>query len=131
MRDTGSFLKNFADWDTYKTVVGTFPLYVASRMLDTRIHDGFYDLQHHKNKHKIPSALCTFTDKWAIQTIAGFNGAFLFLSDNEQLRQTSKLFFIGFPLLIWTTDIFKHFCRGEYCLRPHHDGFCKDRTRVR
>jgi hypothetical protein len=130
LSDTGNFLKNLADWDTYKTVVATFPLYTASRMIDQNIHTCFYDHHHHRHINQVPCGLCTFADEWVVPTFAGING-FLLLSKNDRLRQTSKLFLIGLPLLIWTTDIFKHFCYSEFCLRPLHERFCKDHKRVR
>ncbi|MCX5921780.1 MAG: phosphatase PAP2 family protein [Candidatus Dependentiae bacterium] len=129
--DTANLFINFVDLDTVKTFIFTFPLYAAGQAFDERLHHCFYDMHHHKNINKCPSIARKWADTWAIRTVAAVNAGFLFLSKNERLRQTSKMFLIGLPFLVLTTHAFKHVCYGEFCLRPLHDKFCPDHIRKR
>lgn len=129
--DTGNFFKNIFTVDTGKIATAILPLYGIARVIDEDIHQCFYSKKRNKNRHKIPSALCTFSDEWAIACTGTLNIGFVLFSHNERLRQTSLLFLIGLPFLALTTHSFKHVCHGDYCLRPLHDKFCKDHKRKR
>lgn len=129
LHDIGSMYRNLIDWDSYKTVVATFPLYAAASMADRPIHEQFYDHCLHENIKQMSSGLVFFAEHVAIPIEAvTASGLFLFASD-KRLRETSKMFIIGLPFVVWTADLIKVAFKSNCCYRPLHEHFSKNHKR--
>lgn len=125
--DVLELAKNLFSWDSFKILISTFPFYVATRMIDEKIQTCFYDRQYHKNKNQMPG-WCHDAAEWSIGVPIVFFGLQAFLSRDEELRETSKLFLVGMPFVIWTKDAIKKI-RFKACLRPWNENFdCKKRS---
>ena len=113
--------KNLFSWDSFKILIATFPFYVASRMIDEKIQNCFYDRENHKNTNQMPG-WCHELAEWSIGVPIVFFGLEAFFSRDPDMRETSKLFLIGMPFVIWTKDIIKQ-VRFKACLRPWNGNF--------
>jgi len=127
LHDIGSLYRNVIDWDTYKTIVATFPVCVATGMIDQSVHEVFYDKRRHKNINGIPSGLVFFADNIVVPLEATCAAAAFLFSSNTRLRETSKMFMIGLPFVIWTADIIKAIVKTDCCYRPLHEHLSKNR----
>ncbi|MDP3889260.1 MAG: phosphatase PAP2 family protein [bacterium] len=113
--------KNIFTWDSLKVAAIVLPFYVGSRMIDEELQSCFYDPRHHKNVNPMPD-WCHAAAKWGITAPIIFFGAQAFLSTNEDMRQTSRIFLLGLPFVIWAKNILKevHF---DANLRPWHEKY--------
>lgn len=122
-RDVVSLHKNLFTWSSYKTIVASFPLYIATRMADEYIQSKFYCEDHHKNYNQMPS-WCRAGAKWGIAVPMATLGSLAFLSSSEDIRMTSRVFLTGMPFVIFGKDILKKM-KIRACLRPKCEFFCK------
>jgi len=129
LHDIGSMYRNFIDWDSYKTVVATFPLYAASSLIDRPIHEQFYDDRLHKNIKQMPSGLVFFAEHVAIPLEATAASAIFLFASDQRLRETTKMFIVGLPFVVWTADLIKVVLKSNCCLRPLHEHFSKNHKR--
>ncbi|MDR3550597.1 MAG: phosphatase PAP2 family protein [Candidatus Babeliales bacterium] len=129
LHDIGSMYRNLIDWDSYKTVVATFPLYAASSLIDRPIHEQFYDDHLHKNIKQMPSGLVFFAEHVAIPLEATAASAIFLFASDKRLRETSKMFIVGLPFVVWTADLIKVAFKSNCCFRPLHERFSKNHKR--
>jgi hypothetical protein len=126
-KDVVNLWTNLFTWDSFKIMIATFPFFVATRMLDEKIQNCFYDRTYHKNVNQMPH----WVPKCAELSIAVpiiFFGLEAFLSRDQEMRETSRLFLIGMPFVIWTKDLIKQI-RFKACYRPWNEYFdCKQRS---
>lgn len=108
-------------WDSYKIVTSIFPFYAAGRMIDERLQNCFYCEKHHSNVNQLPDS-CHEIARFIIGVPIFALGSFIFLSDDEDLRQTSRMMLIGYPFVLQMKQLFKKMKTDE-CLRPWHEDF--------
>ncbi|MDR3550598.1 MAG: hypothetical protein P4L31_04250 [Candidatus Babeliales bacterium] len=124
--DVAMMFKNFIDWDSYKTVVATFPFFAVGQMIDESVHECFYDKRLRKNIHQMPAVFNGAADRAIVDSIAALSVAFFLFSRNQRLRETSKMFFLGLPFIGWTTNLIKYSCKSDICFRPLDEKHCKN-----
>jgi membrane-associated phospholipid phosphatase len=117
--------KNLFTWDSFKVASMVFPLFVGSRMIDERLQHCFYDSHHHKNIDHIPR-VCHDLAQWSISVPIIVLGSQIFWAQSEEMRETSRIFLLGLPFVIWTKTIIKKL-RFEENLRPWHENFDKEK----
>jgi hypothetical protein len=116
--------KNLVSWDSLKVASMVFPLFVGTRMMDERLQYCFYDKQNHKNINCIPP-VCHDLAQWSISIPIIILGSQMFWSPDDEMRETSRIFLIGLPFVIWTKTIIKKL-RFEENLRPWNEAFDKE-----
>ncbi|MCL5875541.1 MAG: hypothetical protein M1114_03650 [Candidatus Dependentiae bacterium] len=112
---------NLFSFDSFKVIASVFPFYVAARMIDEPVQKNFYCEKHHKNINQMP---------WWCNSIARFGLALPFVglsslalfAHDEELRQTSWVFILGMPFLIFGNKVTKRFT-FDGCERPWHEKF--------
>lgn len=116
--------KNLVGWDTYKIFVATFPCVIASGMIDKSVHECFYCEDHHKNLHQVPKFFHTLADA-TIDVLAAYSLCSYLFSNDQHLRETSRMFMIGLPFVMWVSDLFKAAMKTEIGYRPWNEQFSK------
>lgn len=129
LHDIGSMYRNLIDWDSYKTVVATFPLYAFSSMIDKPIHKQFYDDRAHRHLKQMPSGLIYFAEHVAIPLEATAASAIFLFAKDKRLRETTKMFIVGLPFVVLTADLIKVAFKSNCCFRPLHQHFTKNHKR--
>lgn len=127
-KETGRFFKDvfmlqtkLVNWDTLKVIVGTFPFFIAGRMIDDRVHSCFYEREHHKNKHQMHNGCYKFAEKSLAIPIV-ILGSGVFWAKDPNFRETSRVFLIGMPFVIWSKELIKKW-KAECCKRPWNEKF--------
>ena len=120
--------KNLISWDTYKVLVGFFPLVLATRRVDKDIHRCFYSDSHHKNLSQVPG-WCPDAMKFTIAAPLLFFGLRAFIgNETDEFRETTKMLLLGFPFVIWAKELIKT-TDMDICRRPWNENFsCKERS---
>ena len=108
-------------WKTYKIIVGSFPIFILARMFDTKIQSCFYDPQHHKNVNQLPS-WCEKLARFGVGAPIAALGSMAFIAKDPDLRETSRVFLLGMPFVVFGKDVIKNF-NAECCLRPWNENF--------
>lgn len=106
--------------DTAKIITAFTPFYIITRSIDEDIQSRFYDPVLHKNINQIPRA-CYQIAKYGVGVPMVGLSAFIF-SDDPDLRQTARLFIIGWPFVHWGKNLIKKI-NTKSCLRPWHEDF--------
>lgn len=126
-RDVVSLLAHIWDWDTFKILVGFFPAFIASRMIDNGVQDNFFCHGCHRNVNQLPG-WCHTLAQWGFSVPIVALGSLVVFSKNYEFRQTGWMLWIGLPFLIWGKKIIKVFDTNYFdadcCLRPWHQDFC-------
>jgi len=118
---------NLFSWDTYKVVVGMFPLFIGARMVDRRIQDYFFCHESFKNCNQLPH-WCHEVARLGLAIPIVALGSQAFLSHDPDWAISGRILLIGMPFVIFGKDLFKRI-EIECSLRPWHDHFCKDGKR--
>jgi len=114
-------------WKTYKIIVGSFPVFILARMFDDKIQSCFYDPKTHKNTNQLPH-WCERAARFGVAAPIVALGSMAFLSKDDDLRETSRVFLLGMPFVVFGKDIIKNF-NAECCLRPWNENFsCQKRA---
>jgi len=121
LRDAVLLQTKLFDWDTFKIFVGMFPLFIGARMVDEPIHHCFYTREHHKNIHQMHN-VCYEIAKNSLAIPIVFFGSGIFWAKNEEFRETSRVFLIGMPFVIWSKEIIKKW-HVDCCKRPWNEKF--------
>jgi membrane-associated phospholipid phosphatase len=121
--DVGLMFRYFLDWDSYKTVVATFPFFAAGQMIDESVHEMFYDKKTHKNIYKVHDCFNDAADRYIVDSISALSIASFLFSHNQRLRQTSKMFLLGLPFITLTTNLVKKYYKVDICYRPLHEKY--------
>jgi len=122
IKDTLEINKNvFTSMDTVKTIVGITPFYLATRMVDTSIHNKFYTSNGHKNKHQLPSLLTKIVSKSGDVGIVLLTSFAIFSSD-EKMRLVARIFGLGAFSALVAKDAFKEI-KIDAGLRPWNEHF--------
>lgn len=124
--DVAAMFRNFIDWDSFKTVVATFPFFAAGQMIDEPIQECFFNKKWRINTHQLPGIFNATADRAIMDSIAALSASFFLFSHNQRLRQTSKMFLLGLPFIVLTTNIIKRSCKYDICYRPLDEKFCKN-----
>ncbi len=118
---------NLFTWDSFKVITGIFPFYIFSRMVDERLQSMFHDNHHHKNENQFPRWSHDFAEK-SIGVPITFFGLSYLTTRNKELRESSRIFLIGFPFVIFGKDLLKSFQWG-LSKRPWNEKFdCRRRA---
>ena len=124
-RDFISLFAHLWDWDTLKVLVGIFPLFIGSRMIDEPMQNNFFCHHCHCNMNQLPR-WCYDSVQWGISVPVIILGLTAFLARDFELRYAGWMLLLSWPLLIFGKDIIKNFEGGDFCLRPWHEDFCKE-----
>ncbi len=116
--------RNILEWNTFQIATAVFPFFVGTRMIDEKLQRCFYDEKNHENKNQLPQWAETAA-KWSISIPIIFLGMHAFFAKDEDFRETSRVFLIGLPFVIWVKDIIKKL-RFESALRPWHKNFSNE-----
>jgi len=123
LRDVFEINMNLASFDFFRIAGAVFPAYVALRMHDEKIHNHFYDADHHKNKNQ-----CVFLNHYIAQEAIAIPiialASLSVFSHDEDLRATSRVFAIGMPFVLLAKDIIKQL-RFKAAYRPYSEHFEK------
>ncbi len=118
---------NLFSWDSFKIIASVFPFFIGTRMIDEKIHKHFYDESRHKNIHQMPK-WCSELGKYGIGVPIALLGINAFIPYNKELQETSRIFLIGMPFVIWGKELIKK-SRFDACFRPWNENFsCKQRA---
>ena len=127
LKDVLCLHRNLFDWDSFKVLAGVFPFFIFSRMVDERLQSIFHEYSLHKNSNQFPS-WCHDAGKYGLGVEITLLGLNAFVSRNEDLRQTSRVFLLGMPFLIFAKDLIKEF-EWSFSKRPWNDRFnCEKRA---
>jgi hypothetical protein len=117
---------NLVSWDTYATLVTTFPFYAVARMTDGRLQNCFYDRKHHKNICQLDNCCRRFAQHGLIIPVF-FAGATAIDARDIDLQKTSRIFIIGLPFVMLMANVIKKFDNHVLCmdgaLRPWNEHF--------
>lgn len=109
-KDILNIHKNIFHWDTFKTIIGAFPLYVFTRMFDTNLQKKFYHGQckHgcHTDRHQAPR-WCKKLSQFGLGVPIVILGGAAFVGKTEELRVTGRVFLTGMPFVVFGKDVFK------------------------
>lgn len=117
---------NLVNFDLFRIAAITVPPFVTLRMFDEQIHDHFYDARHHKNKHKIDFFNHDVAQNAIAIPIISL-ASLSILGQSEDIRETSRLFALGMPFVIFTKDVIKKI-RFRAAYRPYNQHFEKKRV---
>ena len=127
-KEVGKFLRDAAllqtklfDWDTIKVLVGTLPVFIGARMIDENVHSHFYDHDHHKNICQMHNA-CYEVAKNSLAVPIVLLGSGVIWSKDEEFRETSRMFLVGMPFVIWSKEIIKKW-QSPCCKRPWNEKY--------
>lgn len=127
LKDIYMLHANLFSLETFKIIVSLFPFFITTRMIDESVHRKFYDSICHKNINQMPS-WCHDVAKWSISIPIVLLGAQVFLSRDDEMRITSRIFLLGVPFVIWTKNLLKK-AKFDACLRPWNEKFsCRERV---
>lgn len=128
VKDAAKLNLNLFHPDSFKILASAFPVIVAGYMADNSIHKQYYCFKHHKNCRQMHHYCHNFAEHWAIPlTATTAAGCFVFAHD-ENLRQTSRMFILGLPFVIWMSDLLKAFIKVDTCYRPFNERFYRHRS---
>lgn len=116
---------NILSMRTVHVLTGFTPVYLASRMIDERVQNHFYDGDHHKNIFQLPQK-CHNVAHYGVGVPMVFLSSLALWGWTEDLRMTARLFAIGLPFVHSGKDIIKKL-RFNACLRPWHENFGRDK----
>lgn len=105
-------------------IAGFTPFYLASRMVDERLQNNFYDHTCHANIYQLPQR-CHDIAHYGVGVPMVFLSSLAVWGWNEDLRMTARMFAIGLPFVHSGKDIIKKL-RFKSCLRPWHEKFDKN-----
>ena len=111
-------------WDSFKIFAVTTPFYVASRMIDDKLQNCFFDHVGKKNRNE-PAQWCKEIARWSIGVPIALLGGQAILSRDEDMRITSQVFLEGMPFVLIAKDLIKKM-DFEMCKRPYHEKFSKE-----
>jgi PAP2 superfamily protein len=111
-------------WDSLKIIITTTPFFVASRMIDEKLHNCFYDHCNKRNKNE-PSRWVKEAARLSIGIPIAFLGMQSILSRDDDLRLTSQVFLTGMPFVLLAKDLIKKL-DFDLCKRPFHEKFAKE-----
>lgn len=118
---------NLFDWDTYKTLIATFPFYAIARMSDERLQNCFYNRKHHKNIHQFDDSCRGFAQHGIIFPVF-FAGVLSVAARDRDLLKTSRIYLIGFPFVMLAANVIKEFDTvSTACLRPWNQFFSREK----
>lgn len=115
-------------WDSFKIFATTAPFYVASRMIDEKLHKCFFDQKKRKNRNEPPQWVKE-TARLSIGLPIVILGAQAFLSKDEDMQATSQVFLTGMPFVLLAKDFFKTKLDYDVCKRPFHEKFAKEQRK--
>lgn len=129
IKDAANLGKNLFSLNSFAIIASTIPAFAVGGMIDQALHSCFYDRRRHKNLHQLDPFFCGMA-RFGIIFPVFLGGALAFNGHSEDVRQTSRLFLIGFPFVGIASDLIKKFrIDRDYCLRPWHESFsCKKRS---
>jgi len=128
LKDVFEIHINLATFDFFRITGAVFPVFVALRMHDEKIHQHFYDAEHHKNKNQ-HTCLNHFVAQEAIAIPILALASLSVFSHDEDLRATSRVFAIGMPFVLLAKDIIKQL-RFKAAYRPYCEFFPKKSKHV-
>jgi membrane-associated phospholipid phosphatase len=111
------------DWDSLKIISSIFPFFVASRMIDSRLQNCFYQRCNHRNVNQLPR-WCHEAIRYGIGLPIGFLGLQGLLARDPNLHETGRIFLIGMPFVIFGKELIKKI-RCDACLRPWNQYFSR------
>ena len=112
----------FTSWTSYKIITGFFPLVLATRRADYKLHDCFYDRKHHKNISQVPE-WCEVAAKTSISLPMVFFGLRALIgNESEEFMLTTRFLWVGLPFLIWSKEFIKKI-QFDMCHRPWNENF--------
>ena len=123
LRDVVLLQTKLFDWDTLKVFVGTIPLFVGSRMIDEKVQSAFYDRKHHKNIRQMHNACYEFAKSCLAIPIVVLGSGVIWAKD-ESFRETSRVFLIGMPFVIWSKELIKKW-RIDCSKRPWNEKYSR------
>jgi len=127
IRDAALIIKNVFSANSFAVIVATFPAFVIGGMCDGALQKKFYDRKHHKNLHQA-SEFWQGLARFGIVFPIFMSCAFSIDARNEDLKETSRLFLVGFPFVGYTRKLIKKLdVDREYCLRPWHEQFSREK----
>ncbi len=121
LRDIFVLHRHIFSFDSFKIWASIFPLFIAARMIDKKIHNCFYDPCRHKNTNQMPS-WCEPLAKNLIGVPLAIFGARTIFPVNKDVQQTSRMLLLGLPFVLWGKDLIKKI-RFEENLRPKNENF--------
>jgi len=124
--DVAAMFRNLLDWDSFKTVVATFPFFAVGQMIDESVQQWFFDKKRRINTHQLPAIFNATADRAIVDSLAALSVTFFLFSHNQRLRETSKMFLLGLPFIGWTTNLIKCCCKSDICFRPLDEKHCKN-----
>lgn len=113
------------DWDSFKIITSVFPPYIFSRMVDNRLQNQFYDYKNHKNENQFPHWFHEVAEKSIAVPIVFFGLSYL-TTRNVELKQSSRMFLLGMPFVIFGKDLLKRL-EWNFCKRPWNEKFDCDK----
>lgn len=116
---------NMISWDSFKIMAGIFPFFIATRMIDEKIHNCFYEGNNHKNLHQPPSWIYNLAEK-GIGIPIVILGSRAFLSREFDQQKTAQIYLTGLPFVIWGKDLIKTL-EFDVCYRPWNEKFSCDK----
>lgn len=123
LRDIVMLQTKLFDWDTVKIFVGTIPFFIGARMIDESVQNRFYDRKHHKNIYQMNN-LCYEFAKNSLAIPIVVLGSGVFWAQDEAFRETSRVFLIGMPFVIWSKEIIKKW-RIDCSKRPWNEKYSR------
>ena len=113
-------------WDSLKVFGITTPFFVASRIIDDKLHNCFFDHKKKKNRNE-PPQWCKEIARLSIGIPIALLGTQAFLSRDDNMQMTSQIFLTGMPFVLLAKDFFKEQLTFEVCKRPFHQVFAKEK----
>jgi membrane-associated phospholipid phosphatase len=124
-RDVVSLFAHIWNWDTYKILVGFFPVFIGARMIDERIQNKFFCHGCHSNVNQLPG-WCHEAVRFGLGVPIAVLGSMALFARDFELRYTSWMLLLGMPFVIFGKDIIKNL-DARFCLRPWHEDFCTEK----
>jgi|SRR5579863_244707 hypothetical protein len=109
-------------WDSFKIFVTAAPFYVATRMIDEKLHNCFFNQKNKKNKNE-PAQWVKEVARLSIGAPIVLLGTQAFLSRDADMQMTSQIFLTGMPFVLIAKDFFKTRLDYDVCKRPFHEKF--------
>ena len=127
VKDAVILHKNLFSFDSFKIAATTFPFFVAGRMVDEELQRCFYNRKHHKNILQMHRS-CEIFSKYAVAIPSAIFGLMMLKTDDEDFWETTRIFLIGMPFVIYEKNLLKKLKFGS-CKRPRNEHFsCKERS---
>lgn len=112
-------------FDTIKVILGSFPFYGATRLIDERIQGAFHNNCCHRDKNQAPE-WCRKLSQYGLGVPITALGLMSIFGGNQEFKTTGRIFLIGMPFVIFGKDIIKKF-NFNANLRPWCDRFPCDK----